>query len=115
MKWCWSQLKLKLGRTNTDGEEEEELEEEMQEFMTRWDPYTLAAQQFCVVLVLMNELDEGSRRMSFGLQLSANAQAAAEKNNCKKPLIENAKAGKKEVVKPKEETVIVITSDEESS
>ncbi|KAL8527295.1 hypothetical protein ACS0TY_005242 [Phlomoides rotata] len=52
---------------------------------------------------------------SFGQQLLANAQAAAEKNNCKKSLIENAKAGKKEAVKPREEAVIVISSDEESS
>ncbi|KAG8388885.1 hypothetical protein BUALT_Bualt02G0171700 [Buddleja alternifolia] len=66
---------------------------------------------------------------SFGAQLVANAQAAAvNKNNCKKPLVENvnvlvgkdgaAKAAiphKKETVKPKNEATIVISSDEEES
>ncbi|KAK4419694.1 G2/mitotic-specific cyclin S13-6 [Sesamum alatum] len=65
---------------------------------------------------------------SFGTQLLANAQAAAEKNNCKKPLAENVndlvgKDGavkavvphKKEPSKPKNEAVIVISPDEDES
>lgn len=62
---------------------------------------------------------------SFGAQLLANAQAAAEKNICKKPLVEGANNGavkvaaiprKKESLKPKDEAaVIVISSDEGES
>ncbi|KAL2238511.1 G2/mitotic-specific cyclin S13-7 [Sesamum indicum] len=65
---------------------------------------------------------------SFGAQLLANAQAAKEKNNSKKPLAENVNdlAGKdgavkpavphkKESLKPKKEAVIVISPDEDES
>ncbi|KAG6382525.1 hypothetical protein SASPL_157803 [Salvia splendens] len=58
---------------------------------------------------------------SFGAQLLANAQA--EKNICKKPLVESGKdlvgkdvvAAKKEALKPKEEAVVVISSDKGES
>ncbi|XP_057802307.1 G2/mitotic-specific cyclin S13-7-like isoform X2 [Salvia miltiorrhiza] len=52
---------------------------------------------------------------SFGAQVLANAQAAAEKNICKKPLVES---GNDLVAKPKaskKEAVIVISSDEGES
>ncbi|KAL0285299.1 UNVERIFIED_CONTAM: G2/mitotic-specific cyclin S13-6 [Sesamum calycinum] len=65
---------------------------------------------------------------SFGAQLLANAQAAKEKNNSKKPLAENvtelvgkdgavkaAMPHKKESLKPKNEAVVVISPDEEES
>ncbi|XP_042003465.1 G2/mitotic-specific cyclin S13-7-like isoform X2 [Salvia splendens] len=59
---------------------------------------------------------------SFGAQLLANAQA--EKNICKRPLVESGKdlvgkddvvAAKKEALKPKEEAVVVISSDKGES
>ncbi|XP_051120297.1 G2/mitotic-specific cyclin S13-7-like [Andrographis paniculata] len=66
---------------------------------------------------LQNPVSRPGPRL-FGVQLLDNAQAAAEKNNCKKLLAEKVNAGvpmKSDAVKPTIDEVIVISSDESGS
>ncbi|XP_047941020.1 G2/mitotic-specific cyclin S13-7-like isoform X2 [Salvia hispanica] len=82
----------------------------------------LATKQAVVERKPQNQITRPVTR-SFGAQLLANAQAEAEKNICKKPLVESGKdlvgkdvvAAKKEALKPKEEAVVVISSDKGES
>ncbi|KAL1555136.1 G2/mitotic-specific cyclin S13-7-like isoform X2 [Salvia divinorum] len=82
----------------------------------------LATKQAVVERKPQNQITRPVTR-SFGAQLLANAQAAAEKNICKKPLVESGKdlvgkdvvAAKKEALKPKDEAVVVISSDKGES